>query len=95
MCPSKHNLAVLLRLVYTLRHIETGEFVCLREGGRDYPVVFTEGASARCFCGTLRLVEFVDISPIRLGSVPFECYYLDGKITSRTRLSEEIVRCVP
>ena len=73
--------------VYTLRHIETGEFVCLRQEGDEYLAAFSDGDSAMRFRAELNLIEFVDISPMRLGSVPFDHYYLDGELTSRALLT--------
>lgn len=73
--------------VYTLRHIETGEFVCLRQSGDEYLAAFTDGDSAMRFRAELHLIEFVDISPMRLGSAPFDHYYLDGELTTRSLIA--------
>lgn len=76
----------LSRVVYTLRHIETGEYVCLRQEGEEYLAAFSEDSAARAFRSELQLVEFVDVISVRLGHVPFDHYYLDGELTTRAAL---------
>jgi hypothetical protein len=39
------------------------------------------------FRAELHLIEFVDVSPMRLGAVPFDHYYLDGELTTRSLLA--------
>lgn len=69
--------------VHALRHIETGEYVCLRQSGRDYLACFRAGDNAMEFRARLRLVEHVDIVGFRLGDAPFDYFYLDGVMVSR------------
>lgn len=71
------------RWVYALRHLETGEYVCLRQSGREHLAVFTDGDAARGFQDTMRLVEFVDIVVMALGDAPFDHFWLDGVAYSR------------
>ncbi|WP_309714690.1 hypothetical protein [Armatimonas sp.] len=87
MRPFEHNQGDFQRTVFTLRHIETGEFVCLRQSGDEYLAAFSDGDSAMRFRAELHLIEFVDVSPMRLGSVPFDHYYLDGELTTRSQLA--------
>lgn len=87
MRPFEHHRTDFQQTVYTLRHIETGEYVCLRQSGDEYLAAFTDGDSAIRFRAELHLIEFVDISPMRLGSVPFDHYYLDGELTTRSLLA--------
>ncbi len=87
MRPFEHNQGDFQRTVYTMRHIETGEFLCLRQSDDEYLAAFTDDDSALRFRAELHLIEFVDISPMRLGSVPFDHYYLDGELTTRSLLA--------
>ncbi|WP_395140357.1 hypothetical protein [Armatimonas sp.] len=83
----EHHQADFMRTVYTLRHIDTAEFVCLRQSGDEYLAAFSDGDSAMRFRAELCLIEFVDIIPVRLDSVPFDHYYLDGELTTRSLLT--------
>lgn len=76
----------MTRVVYTLRHMETGEYVCLRQDGAEYLAAFSESEAALEFRSELRLVEFVDVVSVRLAHVPFDHYYLDGELTTRAAL---------
>lgn len=77
----------MTKVIYTLRHMETGEYVCLRQDGAEYLAAFSNGDAAHTFRTELRLVEFVDIAPLRLATVPFDHYYLDGQLTTRAALA--------
>jgi hypothetical protein len=76
------------RRVYSLRHLETGEYICLRQDGREYLACFTDGDSAMQFRAELRLVEHVDITPMRIGEAPFDHFWLDGEMISRAVLTD-------
>lgn len=69
--------------VYTLRHIETGEFICLRQDGKEHLACFSDGDSALQFRAELGLLEHVDISSERLGDTPFDRFWLNGQMTGR------------
>jgi hypothetical protein len=77
------GVAKMSESVYTLRHIETGEFVCLRQSGHDYLTCFRSGDNAIEFRERLRLVEHVDIISFSLQEAPFDYFYLDGMQISR------------
>lgn len=65
--------------VFSLRHIETTEYVCLLQDGIDYLACFTDGDSALAFRTELGLQEYVDIFVSPLERCPFTHYYLDGE----------------
>ena len=65
--------------VHVLRHIETGEFVCLQQGGEEYLAAFRDGDSALQFREELQMIEFVDVERIQLADAPFERFWLDGE----------------
>jgi hypothetical protein len=69
--------------VYNLRHIETGEFICLRQDGHEYMACFTDGDSAFQFREELGLLEHVDIASMHLAEAPFDHFWLDGKMAKR------------
>jgi hypothetical protein len=69
--------------VHVLRHIETGEFVCFRQGGREYLAAFTDGDSALQLRAELGMIEFVDVATILLGEAPFAHFWLDGQLIGR------------
>ena len=81
------NMIDMTRIVYTLRHLETGEYVCLRQEGEEYLAVFSSDDSALRFRSELHLVEFVDTAALRLSSLPFQRYYLDGELLTRPALA--------
>jgi len=66
--------------IHALRHIETGEYICLRHDGREHLASFTDGDSAFQFRGELGLLEHVDIVRMRLGEAPFDQFWLDGEM---------------
>ena len=69
--------------VFVLQHIETGEYICLRQNGKEYMACFTDGDSAYQFRGELGLLEYVDVGGIRLGDAPFDQFWLDGEMIGR------------
>lgn len=71
-----------------MQHIDTGEFICLRQNGREYLACFSDGDSAYQFREELGLVEFVDVSCLRLGDAPFDNFWLDGEMISRGVLTD-------
>jgi hypothetical protein len=70
--------ARLDRPVFLLKHLETGEYVCLRRDGREYLAAFTEPDSAARFQDEMQLIEFVDILAMPLADAPFDYFWLDG-----------------
>lgn len=74
----------MTRVVYTLRHIDTGEYVCLRQDGEEYLAAFTNDDSALKFRSEVNLIEFVDITSGYLANVPFDHFYLDGELLTRS-----------
>jgi|GEM_PF-783607 hypothetical protein len=90
MKEKRNELARLSQKIYTLRHIETGEYVCLRHNTREYVACFTMGDTALGFRDELGLLEHVDVSGMRLGDVPFDYYWLDGEMLSRAVLRDDL-----
>jgi len=76
--PNPTPWARLDRPVFLLKHLETGEYVCLRREGREYLAAFTEPDSAMRFQDEMQLVEFVDILAMPLADAPFDYFWLDG-----------------
>lgn len=74
--------------VHVLRHIETGEFVCLQQGGQEYLAAFRDGDSALQFREELKMIEFVDVERIRLSDAPFQNFWLDGERVEREPVRE-------
>jgi len=88
----RHELRPLVDLsqrIYTLRHIETGEYICLRQDKTEYVACFTDGDTAGQFQEELGLIEYVDITPMRLGETPFDHYWLDGEMIGRGALADD------
>jgi hypothetical protein len=73
--------------VYTLRHLETGEFICLRQDGREHMACFSDGDTAIQFREELGLLEHVDIAAMRIGDAPFDHFWLDGEMIGRSVLT--------
>ncbi|GAB4467762.1 MAG: hypothetical protein OHK0029_39800 [Armatimonadaceae bacterium] len=92
MKPQNYKKADLSQRVYTLRHIESGEYICLRHVGKEYVACFTEEEEADLLRQELGLLEHVDVSPMSLGDVPFTYYWLDGEMIGRSVLAESSVR---
>lgn len=76
------------RRVYALRHIETTEYICLRQDDQEYMACFSDGDAAMQFRDELGLLEFVDVSQIRLDDAPFHHFWLDGEMLSRSVLTD-------
>ena len=74
--------------VYTLKHIETGEYICLRQDGKEYMACFTDGDTAHQFRDELGLLEHVDITALTIGEAPFDQFWLDGEMIGRNVLVE-------
>jgi hypothetical protein len=74
--------------VHTLKHIETGEYICLRQEGREYLACFSDGDTAYQFREELGLLEHVDIAAMRLGDAPFDHFWLDGEMIGRSVLTD-------
>lgn len=75
--------------VYTLRHIESSEYICLRQDGREYLACFTDGDSAFQFREELGLLEHVDLAAMPIGTAPFDYFWLDGEMLSRAVLKDQ------
>lgn len=83
-----NEMADVSMTVHTLRHIETGEFICLRQNGREYMACFSDGDTAIQFREELGLLEHVDVATIRLRDAPFENFWLDGEMIGRSVLTD-------
>jgi hypothetical protein len=79
-------MVMITSWVHVLRHLETGEFVCLRQDGQEYLAAFTDGDSALQFRAELGMVEFVDVVSLRLSEAPFSQFWLDGQLIGRGML---------
>ena len=75
------------QVVFTLRHLETAEYICLRHDAKEYMACFKNAAAAAHFRAELGLVEFVDVAPLRLSDAPFDHYWLDGDMIGRNALA--------
>ena len=85
MKPSKNNVQPEQQLVpeqhvFALRHIETGEFICLRHEMREFLAAFSDGDTALQFREELGLLEHVDVVNMRLGDAPFDQFWLNGEM---------------
>lgn len=74
--------------IYALRHIETGEFICLRHEAKEFLASFTDGDTAFQFREELGLLEHVDVTNMRLGDAPFENFWLDGEMVEQAAIAE-------
>lgn len=86
----KHKMKPLVDLsqrVYALRHIETGEYICLQQQQTEYLACFSDGDTAGQFRKDVSLIEYVDITPMRLSDAPFDHYWLDGEMLGRSVLT--------
>jgi len=81
-------MADVSQRVYALQHIETGEYICLRQNDKEYLACFTDGDSAYQFRDELGLLEYVDIACMRLGDAPFDNFWMDGEMISRGVLTD-------
>jgi hypothetical protein len=82
------------RRVHTLRHIETGEYICLRQDGKEYMACFSDGDTAMQFRDELGLLEHVDVASMRIGEAPFDHFWLDGEMIGRSVLTDNAARSV-
>ena len=78
----------ITQLVCALRHIETGEFICLRNEGQEYLACFTDGDSAIQFREELGLLEHVDVATMPLSELPFDHFWFDGEMVDRASVLE-------
>jgi len=65
--------------VYSLQHLETGEFICLLQDGVDYLACFSDGDTALEFRSALGLQEHVRLYASPLEECPFTHFWLDGR----------------
>lgn len=79
-------------MMFVLRHIETDEYVCLRQDELEYLAAFSEVDAAREFRDQLQLTEFVDVVGTRLNQVPFDYFYLDGEMLPLADLQRRTLR---
>lgn len=84
-----HAMVSVSQQVYALKHIETGEYICLRQGGRQYLACFTDGDTVLQFRTELGLVDYLDAVRMRLSEAPFDNFWLDGETLSRAVLIDE------
>ena len=64
--------------VFSLQHLETGEFICLLQEGVDYLACFSDGDTALQFREELGLQEHVDLHASPISECPFRHFWLDG-----------------
>jgi len=64
--------------IYSLRHLDSGEFICLLQDGVDYLACFTDGDTALEFRTSLGLQEHVDLHVTTIDRSPFSHFWLDG-----------------
>ena len=74
------------QLIFALRHLETGEFICLRHEMLEYLACFSDGDTAFQFREELGLVEHVDVINMRMGEAPFDHFWFDGEMIKQTEL---------
>lgn len=74
--------------VFALRHIESGEYICLLQEGTDYLACFSDGDSALEFRSLLGLQEHVDLCSTTLGHSPFSHFWLDGESVNLPQVQE-------
>jgi hypothetical protein len=68
--------------IFALRHLESGEFICLRHEGHEFLASFTDGDSAHQFRDELGLLEHCEIASMPLGEAPFDHFWLDGEMVA-------------
>ena len=78
--------------IFALRHLETGEYICLRHEMREYLACFSDGDTAFQFREELGLLEHVDIVTRRLGEAPFDNFWLDGEMIEQAAVEDEVTR---
>jgi hypothetical protein len=62
-----------------LRHLDTGEFICLLQDGVDYLACFSDGDTALEFRAALGLQEHVQLYASMMEQCPFKHFWLDGE----------------
>lgn len=72
--------------IFALRHLVTGEFICLRHEANEHLACFTDADSAFQFREELGLLEHVSIVPMFLGQTPFDHFWLDGQMIAQPLL---------
>lgn len=72
----------LSQTIHALRHIESGEYICLRHEGNEYLACFSDADTAGEFRDELGILEHVDIAAMPLGEAPFEHFWLDGDMVA-------------
>lgn len=66
-------------IIYSLQHLETGEFICLLQDGVDYLACYTDGDTALEFRTALGLQEHVRLFACPIYRAPFTHFWLDGR----------------
>jgi hypothetical protein len=69
--------------VFVLRHLESGEYICLQHTQNNYLAAFTDGDSATTFRSDLGQIEHAEIISLRLEDVPTDYFWLDGEMLNR------------
>ena len=64
--------------VYSLQHLESGEYICLLQDDVDYLACFTSGDDALQFREALGLQEHVQLHVSSIHDCPFKHFWLDG-----------------
>lgn len=82
-------MVAISQRVHALKHIETGEYICLRHEGNEYMACFSDGDTAFQFREELGLLEHVDLTGMRLGEAPFDYFWLDGEMIGRSVLTNQ------
>jgi hypothetical protein len=65
--------------VFALRHLESHEFICLLQEGKDYLACFSDGDTALEFRAALGLQEHTDLFCTTINHSPFQHFWLDGE----------------
>lgn len=71
--------------VYTLRHLETGQYLSALRNGRNYIICFTDGDSAFAFQTALGTVEHNEIVTLPITAIPDGRMWLDGEFVETTQ----------
>jgi hypothetical protein len=71
--------------IYSLRHIESAQEICLLQDGIDYLACFTNPDDALEFRGDLGLQEHVDLHVSTISGSTFKHFWLDGKNVEITK----------
>jgi hypothetical protein len=76
---SQTALAIdIAQRVYSLQHLESGEFICLLQDDVDYLACFSSGDDALQFREELGLQEHVRLHVSTIDECPFKHFWLDG-----------------